>query len=158
MHNDDNPNKCDQCDYVSSEIGMLMKYMIKHCGKMQCMCTQCEYVCSAQSALGFLGREKADLTLTTIIEVYRCPWHPGTLYFGTANTTTSDFMSQIRGHPQTCCRKSDLPRVTAALMPCSNWLTASRRSRSSRPYILSLAVKLQLDGIAAVYLLRMAHD
>ena len=46
MHRVEKPNKCNQCDYASSQAGDLRKHLKTHNGEKSNKCNQCDYVTS----------------------------------------------------------------------------------------------------------------
>ena len=43
MHSGEKPNKCNQCDYASSEASKLVRHLKMHSGEKLNKCNQCEY-------------------------------------------------------------------------------------------------------------------
>ena len=42
-HSGEKPNKCNQCDYASSETSKLMTHLKTHSGEKSNKCNQCDY-------------------------------------------------------------------------------------------------------------------
>ena len=53
MHSGEKSNKCNQCDYASSEAGDLRKHLKMHSGEKSNKCNKCNY---ASSQAGNLKR------------------------------------------------------------------------------------------------------
>merc|ERR1711953_1481138 len=50
-HSGEKPNKCNQCDYASSQAGNLRAHLKTHSGDKPNKCSQCDFASSYASAL-----------------------------------------------------------------------------------------------------------
>ena len=50
-HSGEKPNKCNQCDFASSQIGNLRRHLITHSGEKPNKCNQCDFASSQASTL-----------------------------------------------------------------------------------------------------------
>ena len=51
MHSGEKTNKCNQCDYASSEAGNLRKHLKTHSGEKSNKCNQCDFASSQATPL-----------------------------------------------------------------------------------------------------------
>ena len=64
-HSGEKSNKCNQCDYASSEVGKLRRHMKTHSGEKSNKCNQCDYK---------LEEEDCD----SVLNLLRVPFFSGT--------------------------------------------------------------------------------